>query len=538
MPVQLDLADIQGNILTAYGKQGFPKGRFMLFHIDRDDLGRRFVLALLPAITTAVRWQSRRNVPVGDKIAERPRVAVNIAFTWHGLLALGVPVRTLRGMPDEFVDGMANRAAVLGDDFFKQRGKFWDEVWTKAGSGYSRHPDRIHVLIMLNAQMSADGTAVGELETKTSEIVELASSNGLRLLAGHNLAGQPRQPFQDLSAILERDGNGDLVPTPKEHFGFTDAIGNPVFEGQYPGGKDRDYAIGQGALDGKGKWRPLAAGEFLLGYPDESQEIAEAAVPLAFSRNGTFMAYRKLHQNAAAFRKFLDRAAADFGTVFGIENVAEARATLMAKMAGRWPDGVPLARAPTAAEWKQFNIDHPESDREARAAALADFAFGDDPDGIKCPPTAHIRRANMRDTQGPLEASGSALNNRHRILRRGLPYGASPDDTRDRDDHGIVMLALCASLARQYEFVQQQWINHGNDAGAGNDTCPIIGNHADRAGQGPKAKFVIPADPASGHPPFIVEGIPQFVEPRGGDYFFVPSMTALRLIGMGIVDPT
>ena len=94
------------------------------------------------------------------------------------------------------------------------------------------------------------------------------------------------------------------------------------------------------------------------------------------------------------------------------------------------------------------------------------------------------------------------------------------------------MLIVCASLVRQFEFVQQQWINYGNDSRAGNDTCPIVGNH------GPKAKFVIPSDPASGHPPFIVEGIPQFVETRGGEYFFVPSMTALRMIGMGVVDPT
>jgi hypothetical protein len=29
-----------------------------------------------------------------------------------------------------------------------------------------------------------------------------------------------------------------------------------------------------------------------------------------------------------------------------------------------------------------------------------------------------------------------------------------------------------------------------------------------------------------------------FVETRGGDYFFIPSVTALRMMAMGIVDPT
>src|ERR1700730_18437171 len=110
MAVELDLADIQGNILTAYGKQGFPKGRFMLFHIDDESAGRKFVTRLLPLITTALRWPSSAAVPTGKITLQRPEVAVNIAFTWYGLLALGVPTRTLRGMPDEFIDGMVARA--------------------------------------------------------------------------------------------------------------------------------------------------------------------------------------------------------------------------------------------------------------------------------------------------------------------------------------------------------------------------------------------------------------------------------------------
>ncbi len=117
MAVELDLADIQGNILSGYGKQGFYKGRFMLFHIEKGEVARQFVIALLPMITTALRWPSKQNIPTGKKEVERPPVTVNIAFTWYGLVALGVPTRTLRGMPDEFIDGMTGRAPMLGDDF-------------------------------------------------------------------------------------------------------------------------------------------------------------------------------------------------------------------------------------------------------------------------------------------------------------------------------------------------------------------------------------------------------------------------------------
>jgi deferrochelatase/peroxidase EfeB len=138
----------------------------------------------------------------------------------------------------------------------------------------------------------------------------------------------------------------------------------------------------------------------------------------------------------------------------------------------------------------------------------------------------------------PTGTEGSVLNNRRRILRRGLPYGDSSPGVSDDAEHGIIMLVVCASLFRQYEFVQQQWINYGLDSSAGNDTDPLVGNHATGGAQGPKAKFVIASDPKTGRPPFIANGLPQFVETRGGEYFFVPSMTALRMIGMGTIDPT
>ena len=114
------------------------------------------------------------------------------------------------------------------------------------------------------------------------------------------------------------------------------------------------------------------------------------------------------------------------------------------------------------------------------------------------------------------------------IRDRGLPYGQRGSDGQD---HGIVMLAHCASLFRQFEFVQQQWANYGLDFNAGNDSGPIIGAHS------PGARFVI-ASPDAKTPPFIASGIPQFVSTRGGDYFFVPSLTALRMIGQGVTDPT
>ena len=217
----------------------------------------------------------------------------------------------------------------------------------------------------------------------------------------------------------------------------------------------------------------------------------------------------------------------------------------MAKFAGRWSDGVPLMAAPTFEEWQAVRRRRETAERAGDKATSPRWTarWWTSPSApIRRARHAlfpsHLRRANTRDMLDPLFGATDPK-------RWGAPSsttaGAScvaacltggPQGEDDSGEHGIVMLACCASLFRQFEFVQQQWMQYGLDFGSGNDTCPIIGNH------GKEAKFVIATDPASGKPPFICDSLPQFVETRGGDYFFVPSMTALRRIASGTVDPT
>ena len=139
--------------------------------------------------------------------------------------------------------------------------------------------------------------------------------------------------------------------------------------------------------------------------------------------------------------------------------------------------------------------------------------------------------------QPAFDAPG-ALSNRRRILRRGLPYGLVEDRPTDDGDHGVIMIILNADLSRQFEFVQQQWINFGNDFRLANDQDPLLGNHGlDAEGRG-AGRMVIEGDARTNTPPYFCSNMPTFVETRGGDYFFVPSMTCLRMIGLGIIDPT
>jgi Dyp-type peroxidase family len=223
------------------------------------------------------------------------------------------------------------------------------------------------------------------------------------------------------------------------------------------------------------------------------------------------MVYRKLHQNLATFRAYLDEHAALY---------AGGKEKLAAKLIGRWRDGTPIELSP----------DSEDQSITQDPARSTNFTFAADPEGTRCPMGAHVRRVNPRDSFG----FDGKLINRRRITRRGLPYGTwTPEDqpVSDSDERGVIFIALNANISRQFEFVQQQWINYGNDARLGNEKDMLIGNHT---GHG---RFFVQGDATPTNPPFVCSDLPNFIELRGGDYFFLPSITALGMIGMGLVDP-
>src|SRR4051812_47609973 len=162
----LDLADIQGNVLRGYP---FPKARFIFLHVDDSaagrEAGRAFVKAIRPKITTALPWQSGEAYPegpAGHQVLPKPKVTFNIAFNFYGLLALGLSTTTLRSMSAEFIDGMAARARILGDDFQSATPRC-DPIWLR-----EERSNKVHILISLFSQMNADGTPVAELEAATA----------------------------------------------------------------------------------------------------------------------------------------------------------------------------------------------------------------------------------------------------------------------------------------------------------------------------------------------------------------------------------
>ncbi|MDW4498775.1 peroxidase [Sulfitobacter sp. D35] len=555
MTYRLDLDDIQGNIIRAYGRYSYPFARYYFLNISDPAKGRAFVGQVAERVTTAVRWPNE---------AARPQCTVNIGFTFFGLYRLNLSQRTLRSMPEEFIAGMKDRAFLLGDrDQTKTEAEaaawdaHWDPIWqgNRRGDGYD--DDNVHIWISMNAQQKEPGVAepVAALEETAEWLKRLCdeSGGGVKILGGHGRDGS--MDHQPASAVFNEIG-GVMVPTPTEHFGFADGIGDPVFAGQYPPEEEKTAVIGRGKRLGHG-WVPLATGEFVLGHPDESQELPPTAAPAKFMRNGSFMAYRKLHEKVGSFSEVIRTEGERFARVRGVSQ-GEAEATLCAKLCGRWVDGIPLAVAPDFESWTKlrgelgFDVEDPLQAFKnqidyLKSPASSDFRYADDMPGYKTPSGAHLRRVNTRDYLDPLNTHGvdadgiphrnekatTQLNKRRRILRRGLPYGP-PHGVEKTDDteQGVAMMVVAASLFRQFEFVQQQWIQYGLDFNQGNDTCPMLGNHEVHK------RFTIQSDPKSGKAPYVMSGLKTFVECRGGDYFFLPSLSALRQLAMGVVDPT
>jgi Dyp-type peroxidase family len=459
---KIDLADLQGDILRAYGND-YDRTSYVFVHSDAPPEATRAWLGELVAhVTTAEPWN-----------AGKPRTTLNVALTAAGLRALGVSEAVLASFAPEFLDGMAKRAGALGD------------VGGSAPGGWEAGLGRgdAHVLLTINAREAAD----------------LARAHG-RMRAAIDQAGALRVVHQEDTALL---GGA------REHFGFADGFSQPAIEGS-----SDERAPGGGVPEADGKWRSLAPGEFVLGYPDEDARDDPAhrlppapAGPLG--RSGTYMVWRKLYQDVARWRRVIGAAADLYPDGDGVK--------LAAKVVGRWPDGTPLALSP----------DRPQPDFDPAAPGANDFRYAVDPVGRRCPVGAHVRRSNPRDGLG----FDGALSFRHRMIRRGMPYGPLlPDGVTEDDgtDRGLVFVCFQASIARQFEAVQMQWLADGNIFGLGHDSDFLLGEASGTGTATATGKMTIQGDP-----PFFLSPQEEFVRTRGGEYLYVPGLRALAALSAG-----
>jgi Dyp-type peroxidase family len=269
----LELDDIQAGAL--FERPSPYVGTYLMLRIaDRAD-GRELVRRL-HRIATA----SRTSNSTDD-------TTLTVGFSYHGLEALGVPQTSLDSFAPEFREGMAARAAVLGD-VGESSPEHWEPPLGSAD---------VHVAIAV----------------LTPDVA--------RLEAAAEKARRAHIELPGLEVVWRQDCY--QLATGRTSFGFKDGIGQPAVEGS-------------GRPSTSRRERPLKAGEIILGYADETGELPPMPTPEVLGRNGTYIVLRKLHTKVAAYRRYLrDRAAS-----------REEEEVLGAKMVGRWQSGAPLALAP------------------------------------------------------------------------------------------------------------------------------------------------------------------------------------------------
>jgi Dyp-type peroxidase family len=433
----LELDDIQHYLLTRPPARAARYG-FLTFR--RPEEGRAWLAGIIEKVGT------------GKAVApDAPADArwVTVAFTWNGFRALGVDETSLGTFPEEFKQGMAARAEVLGDT-----GANHPDHWV----GGLASPD-LHAVVILFAR------DVPERERCVREHQEYASQfPGVEAISTLDLEATP--PFDHAH----------------DHFGYRDRLSQPTVEGT-------------GEVPTPGSGAPLKPGEFYLGYPDEAGPPPRLPRPEILSRNGSFLAYRRLQEHVGAFREFLRQNG----------ETHEEQELIAAKLMGRWRSGAPLVLAP-AKDDPALGAD-PQRNNDFNYAKM-------DPYGYAVPLGSHIRRMNPRDT--------GVNMNRRRMIRRGGTYGpplpeGAPEDGVER---GIAAFVGCASLVRQFEFAQNVWANDRNFHELGNERDPIIGS------QDGTLEFKIPKRPIRK----TIKGLPAFTKVRGGAYFFLPGLEALRYL--------
>ena len=459
---QIHPGDVQGGILSS--PPDTTHGALVLLRVTQP----------VQALEALARW------PVSSEAgsAEPQGLRLGVAFTYAGLKALKLPAARLAHLPQEFIDGMAARAGVLGD-LYGNHPDCWQppRVHAPAGSPSRIALSAVHVVVQLrgafrSARPLPAGTLHPALRTEIDRLQ--APDTGLKVLAVEPMHRNLVAPDSPLS---------------RDHFGFQDGFSQPSLA-PYPG-PDRP------------RWSDtVAPGELLLGHPNDRGDARVPRAPDALLDNGSFLVIRKLAQQVTRLDTLLDAQAQALQAQHGAQ--APSAADLRTLMMGRQPDGTPLTATPPPPT-RPNDFDYGSTGADGRSEGL-------------CPFQSHVRRANPRATdfvQAPIP----------RIARRGMSY------TDASGERGLFFMAYNASIAEQFEVIQR-WLSGGNSSGRLSwQSDPFLG--VPTPGMSRHFQFTYRDKPMS-----INLGPDPLVELRWGLYLFAPSITALRSMKQWTAPPS
>lgn len=524
----LDIRNIQGNILAGFNKD---HQAFLFLKITDAAKAKAWLKFITPSIASADevlsfnRLFKAMRARRGDEPGGLAATWLNIAFSHDGINALAP------GEADKFADeafqlGLPTRSSSLGDP-------------TDAAS--PGNPN--------NWVVGKTGAVPDVLLIVASDDARLLQDVVDRLLASFQKIPGAVDAGSGLELMYDQRGNtlpDDLRG--HEHFGFKDGISQPAVRGRISSAPDdfftprfvdpTDPRAASFSAPGDALVYP---GQFVFGYELQNRS-GDGGVPFdpdtfpAWAKNGSYLVFRRLRQDVAAFRAAMSQKAAELAAKPDFAGMTGD--LLAAKLVGRWPSGAPVARSPnsdnTVLGTDDFANNHfafqnastplplknaPPHEPDAFPQAPADSP------GLLCPHAGHIRKVNPRDL--PTDTGGTSDTLARRILRRGIPYGdplpdgADPASPVSSLDRGLLFVCYQTSIVDQFEFLINHWVNTtGAPEQGGFDI--VIGQNGASVQRERTAELPISASQSQS-----LTFQPEWIVPTGGGYFFAPSIDAL-----------
>jgi deferrochelatase/peroxidase EfeB len=515
----------QGLVVSGFG--ALPTGRALFLGLGDPDAPWTGGGAWLRAMDAVARITPA--VPPDRSDPEAAAQAAAIALTASGLARMGLPAQALASFARPFREGMfqEDRLRRLGDrrrgqwlDTVLPGGPRWsgntaprDPVGTRVGAYDVPHADEeehvatpltVHAVLLLYA---ADEAAA---DAQAAAVEAALAPLGVRIV-------------HRLPLVLDVEQSG----ISREHFGFADGLSQPA-----PYDADGAVLLGGVPVTKPDPVQGVPLGEFLMGHlnghhekapgpvaPGEDGRAAAAGLPPHpdaqgfhdLGRNGSYLVVRELRQDVAAFWRSMDANAAAIRVRDPAHSGHVTAEWIAERVVGRDREGhllCPAGKLPPDPSGLPRN----------------DYLFLErDPHGVGCPPGSHVRRAHPRDALAPAPEEGPSLlaaANNHRILRRGRKYGPKIADARTDDgaDRGLLFMCLNTDIARQFEFVQQVWLLNPDFATLFDEVDPLVG---------PDGRMTIREEPLR-----RTVHVETYVHMAGGEYFFLPSLPALRYLAL------
>jgi Dyp-type peroxidase family len=520
----LELDDIQGAAVPGFLKPfqtligvRCPKGK--------ESNLRKFVGGITQHVSDAsFTLQDRRahREARRENVGKEPVELIGLALSFHGLIKLTPGAAAIES--EAFRIGMLGRSELLGDPT-DPSDEGHPSQWKVGAPGQE-----------LDALILVAGDTRGCVE------------KGCQVVLKELDAAELQATWRENGAVRDDKVNGVSFKG-HEHFGFDDGVSQPGMRGLASKDDPTDFITERHLspsdlpaywLNGYPGQSLLWPGEFLLGQPASSVDptlpgrITPADPP--WTRNGSFLVFRRLRQDVRAFWHFMHSEAARLAHEPGFSGLtAESFAS---RLVGRWPSGAPFNRTPQSdildlgKDQMSNNYFRFDSDTLPLQGVADKYPMAKaDPAGLTCPLAAHIRKVNTRDSASDTGAQDSTY--KRRLLRVGIPFGepladpfAPAGDDPEKGDRGLLFLSVQASIEDQFEFLCARWANDPSRPKMPSGHDFVIGQNGAPDGQRKRQCVMFGSDLKQSH----LSTTQRWVIPTGGGYFFLPSISALRLV--------